>query len=97
MRQLRASLLPHNRHGAEDEDMGMQAYTWFLGIHQTCVVGGIAGYGLMISAFVVAAPAPGLANVVGPFGMLMAWYCLYFGVLNRDCAEVAANRMVHLP
>lgn len=27
----------------------------------------------------------------------LLWYGLYFGVLGRDCAEVAADRMVQLP
>ena len=40
------------------------------------------------------ASVPNAANTLGPFGLMLTWYCLYFGVLNRDCAEVAANRMV---
>ena len=28
--------------------------------------------------------------------LLMVWYGLYFGILGRDCAEVAADRMVSL-
>lgn len=70
----------------------LQAYAWFLGVHQTCVVGGVLGYLVLVISFVAIPPA--YAGYVGPLGFMITWYGLYFGVLNRDCAEVAANRMV---
>ena len=69
-----------------------QAYVWFLWIHQFCVAGGVMGYGILVLSFMTA-PVQAAA-VLGPLGLMCSWYCLYFGVLNRDCAEVAANRMV---
>ena len=66
---------------------------WFLWIHQVCVVGGVMGYVLLTVSFIFLPPR--LANdYTGPLGLLLTWYCLYFGILNRDCAEVAADRMV---
>ena len=71
-----------------------RAYMWFLGLHQACVVGGLMGYVTMI--FSLMALPPAISEWVGPFGLMMTWYGLYFGILNRDCAEVAATRMVCL-
>lgn len=68
-------------------------YTWFLGCHKACVVIGIVGYGLLILEGL------GLGLLLGsmwPDGisLMLVWYGLYFGVLGRDLAEVAGDRMV---
>lgn len=64
-------------------------YSWFLGVYRVSVVLGLAGYLLcvlqMIDPMVLLIPA-GM-----PF--LLLWYGLYFGILGRDAAEVASDRM----
>lgn len=68
-------------------------YVWFLGCHKACVVIGILGYALLILEGV------GLGLLVGSWwpdgiSLMFIWYGLYYGVLGRDLAEVAGNRMV---
>lgn len=71
----------------------LQVYVWFLGCHKACVVIGILGYALLILEGV------GLGLLVGSWwpdgiSLMFIWYGLYYGVLGRDLAEVAGNRMV---
>lgn len=54
---------------------------------------GVVGYGLLIFEGV------GLGLLLGPWwpegiSLMLIWYGLYFGVLGRDLAEVAGDRMV---
>ena len=71
----------------------LQVYSWFLGCHKACVVIGVLGYGLLILEGI------GLGLLFGPMwpdgiSLMLVWYGLYFGVLGRDLAEVAGDRMV---
>ncbi|KAA6413607.1 MAG: RING finger domain-containing protein, partial [Trebouxia sp. A1-2] len=68
-------------------------YSWFLGCHKACVVIGIVGYALLILEGV------GFGLLIGPswpdgISLMLVWYGLYYGVLGRDLAEVAGDRMV---
>ena len=73
----------------------MQVYSYFLGIYKVSVGVGIAGYALLVLEF--CGIGAFLRPAVAPTACLMLlWYGLYFGVLGRDCAEVAADRMVSL-
>ena len=71
----------------------LQVYSWFLGCHKACVVIGIVGYALlMLEGF-------GFGLLIGPIwpdgiSLMLIWYGMYFGVLGRDLAEVAGDRMV---
>lgn len=54
---------------------------------------GVVGYGLLILEGI------GLGLLLGPMwpdgiSLMLVWYGLYFGVLGRDLAEVAGDRMV---
>lgn len=66
----------------------------------TLTVGiGVVGYGLFIFLGITdfsGARSRLHGTVVHLQGacVLLLWYGLYFGVLGRDCAEVAADRMV---
>ena len=73
----------------------MQVYSYFLGIYKVSVGVGIAGYALLVLEFcgIGAFLRPALAPTAC---LMLLWYGLYFGVLGRDCAEVAADRMVSL-
>ena len=73
----------------------VQVYSYFLGIYKVSVGVGIAGYALLVLEF--CGIGTFLRPAIAPSACLMLlWYGLYFGVLGRDCAEVAADRMVSL-
>ena len=68
-------------------------YTFFLGIFRASVALGVAGYVLVI------AEVMGVGALMRPIlppslPLSLLWYGIYFGILGRDCAEVAADRMV---
>ena len=66
-------------------------FIWFLAAHKLSVAAGVAGYaGLVLSMFLAAFGLPGLLS--DGAGLTLLWYGLYFGVLGRDAAEVAADR-----
>ena len=66
-------------------------FIWFLAAHKLSVAAGIAGYaGLVLSMFLAAFGLPALLS--DGAGLTLLWYGLYFGVLGRDAAEVAADR-----
>ena len=70
-----------------------QVYSYFLGVYKVSVAVGLAGYALLILE--VCGMGPFLRKALEPIAAFMLlWYGLYFGVLGRDCAEVAADRMV---
>jgi RING finger protein 121 len=73
--------------------MLVQVYTWFLGAYKISTAIGMTGYIMLICEIF------GLGivfDLILPKGtsILLIWYGLYFGVLGRDCAEVAADQMV---
>lgn len=66
-------------------------FIWFLAAHKLSVAAGVAGYaGLTLSMFLAAFGVPGPLS--DGAGLSLLWYGLYFGVLGRDAAEVAADR-----
>lgn len=70
-----------------------QVYSWFLGTHKVSVAAGLAGYGLLVVEMTGIGAL--LRPVLSPTGaLILLWYGLYFGILGRDAAEVAADRMV---
>ena len=74
-------------------DHGSQVYSYFLGVYKVSVAVGVAGYALVILE--IAGGGVFLRSAFTPlFPFMLLWYGLYFGVLGRDCAEVAADRMV---
>jgi hypothetical protein len=71
----------------------LQVYSWFLLAHKVSVALGVTGYILVVVEMF------GVGAVMRPvlpqsLCVCLLWYGLYFGVLGRDCAEVAADRMV---
>lgn len=67
-------------------------FAWFLAVYRVSVAIGLAGYVLLVLFFL----SPGLLRAhVLPAGLpfTLLWYGLYFGVLGRDSAEVASDRM----
>ena len=77
----------------EVSDHASQVYSYFLGVYKVSVAVGMAGYALVILE--IAGGGVFLRSAFTPlFPFMLLWYGLYFGVLGRDCAEVAADRMV---
>ncbi|CAL5224408.1 g7090 [Coccomyxa viridis] len=69
-----------------------RVYSYFLGVYKVSVAVGLAGYALLILE--ACGMGPFLRKALEPAAAFMLlWYGLYFGVLGRDCAEVAADRM----
>ncbi len=71
-------------------------YSWFVGTHKVSVAAGLAGYLLLIVEM------SGLGVLLRPLlaptaALVLLWYGLYFGILGRDAAEVASDRMVRAP
>ena len=61
--------------------------------HKVSVAAGLAGYLLLIVEM------SGLGVLLRPLlapttALVLLWYGLYFGILGRDAAEVASDRMV---
>ena len=63
-----------------------------MGCTRPACFGGLAGY--LITFLELLGLVALLAKPLGGLGLVLAWYGLYFGILNRDAAEVASNRMV---
>jgi len=75
-----------------DKMVPKQVYRWFIGAFRTSVGVGVTGYGLLLLEIF------GAGMMAGPlfdpgFAIILIWYGLYFGILTRDCAEVASDRM----
>jgi RING finger protein 121 len=69
-----------------------RVYAWFLASYKLSVAAGATGYGCLLLGLVTA--TFGLPTPLGEGGALMVlWYGLYFGVLGRDAAELAADRL----
>ena len=61
--------------------------------HKVSVAAGLAGYLLLVVEM------SGLGVLLRPLlapttALVLLWYGLYFGILGRDAAEVASDRMV---
>lgn len=65
-----------------------KVYAWFFTVYRVSVVIGLCGYIALLIEFFGLGPLFMMLGVGGlPFVFL--WYGLYFGILGRDCAEVA--------
>ena len=73
----------------------MQIYRWFFGVFKTSVAIGVMGYVLLlINIFLFAGVVPPQFDTTG-LSFLAVWYGLYFGILTRDCAELASDRIAN--
>jgi hypothetical protein len=68
-------------------------FTWFLYSHRVCIAVGATGYALFLLELLGAGPLVWLILGKGA-SILLLFYGLYFGVLGRDTAEVAASGLV---
>lgn len=70
-------------------------YTWFLGVYKVSIALGITAYILiLLEMFGIGLLLSWL--IPKDLSILMLWYGLYFGILGRDCAEVASDQMVRV-
>lgn len=76
-----------------DTSVPKRIYTWFLWVYKTSVAVGLFGYGMVLLDVVSGGALLGWVGESG-IGVLCIWYGLYFGVLNRDVAEVVSDRLV---
>uniref|UniRef100_A0A7S3QMI0 RING-type domain-containing protein n=1 Tax=Dunaliella tertiolecta TaxID=3047 RepID=A0A7S3QMI0_DUNTE len=69
-----------------------RVYSWFLGVYKASKLIGVVGY-LMVLVEMLGGSV--LLRLLFPpgFWLDLIWYGVYFGVLGRDCAEVASDRM----
>ncbi|PRW20957.1 RING finger 121 [Chlorella sorokiniana] len=75
-----------------DKDVPRKVYAFFMVVFRLSVGIGFAGYVLLLLEFTGAGLI--LIPLLGPGAAVVAiWYGLYFGILTRDCAEVASDRI----
>ncbi|CAL8463670.1 g3204 [Coccomyxa elongata] len=87
--------------GRMDRSTPKRVYKWFSSIYMLSVGLGVVGYILMamLGFLEAGGVGPQLRAALPSLHSLcisLLWYGLYFGVLGRDCAEVAADRMASL-
>lgn len=75
-----------------DKSLPKQIYRWFLGVFKFSIAVGFSGYVLLVLEIF------GLGVLLHPFSnpataLVAVWYGLYYGILSRDSAEVASDRI----
>ena len=71
-------------------------YRWFFTVFKVSVAIGSIGYVLLlITIFAFSGAVPPSMEFLPPLAFLCLWYGLYFGILTRDCAEVASDRIAN--
>ncbi len=76
-----------------DTTLPKRIYTWFLWVYKSSVAVGLLGYVMVLLNVMSGGALLGWVGESG-IGILCIWYGLYFGVLNRDVAEVVSDRLV---
>ncbi|KFM28282.1 RING finger protein 121 [Auxenochlorella protothecoides] len=78
--------------GQLSKDLPHQVYRWFFWVFHASSALGLAGYVLLLMEALGSGPL--LRAFMSPSTCLsVLWYGLYFGILTRDAAEVASDRM----
>ncbi|GFR41018.1 hypothetical protein Agub_g1450 [Astrephomene gubernaculifera] len=69
-----------------------RVYTFFLGLYRVCKVVGVTGYAFVLAEMFGLGP---LLHLLFPKDLAidLVWYGLYFGILGRDCAQVATDSL----
>jgi len=71
-----------------------KVYVWFYRLYQLCSSITILGYIIvMIDYFLIPGSQRDNSDNVGQYGVLLAFYGVYYGVLGRDCSEMCADWM----
>ncbi|KAG7667551.1 hypothetical protein KSW81_001246 [Nannochloris sp. 'desiccata'] len=78
-----------------DKSLPKMIYRWFYGVFKVSVAIGVSGYVLLlVNIFLFAGVVPPELDTTG-WALIAVWYGLYFGILTRDCAEVASDRIAN--
>lgn len=78
-----------------DKTLPKKVYRWFLGVFRVSIAVGFCGYVLLILEIFGIGML--LRPVLSPVTALVAvWYGLYYGILSRDSAEVASDRIASM-
>ena len=67
-----------------------QVYSFFLGIFRVCKIIGVAGYVLVLLEIFGLGPVMRLV-LPKDLALDLVWYGVYFGIMGRDCAQVASD------
>ena len=67
-------------------------YRWFFWLYWVSYATGLVGYVLLLSDIFAIAPILGF-RWAAYWGLHLLFYGLYFGVLDRDCAELCTDMM----
>jgi RING finger protein 121 len=70
----------------------MQIYTWFYRVFKASVGLGSVGYVMLLTQVFGGVP---FFFADGGTAVVLVWYGLYYGILTRDCAEVASDRIAN--
>uniref|UniRef100_A0A6B2LCV8 RING-type domain-containing protein n=1 Tax=Arcella intermedia TaxID=1963864 RepID=A0A6B2LCV8_9EUKA len=71
-------------------------YGWFYRSYQVCSNTAILGYVLLMADWLLIPVDSPTNHFLGQYGLLMAFYGFYFGVLGRDCSEMCADWMASM-
>eukprot|EP00887_Chlorella_sp_A99_P007802 scaffold20.g7802.t1 len=81
--------------GRLDKSLPRRVYRWFFAVFKASIAVGLAGYALLVVDFMGVGAL--LQPVLGPqIGLTCLWYGLYFGILARDSAEIASDRIASM-
>lgn len=72
----------------------LQVYLFFLVVYRISRALGLAGYALLLINAMNGGAVGAAFHLPKDAFLDLLWYGLYFGVLGRDCAEVASDSMV---
>jgi RING finger protein 121/175 len=78
-----------------DHNTPRRVYSWFLAVFAVSRAMGVAGYVMVLLEVFGAGPLLSLFLPAGA-SLTLLFYGLYFGILTRDCAELAAESMALL-
>jgi RING finger protein 121 len=78
-----------------DHNTPRRVYSWFLSVFAVSRAIGVAGYVMVLLEVFGAGPLLALFLPPGT-SLILLFYGLYFGILTRDCAELAAESMALL-
>jgi len=79
-----------------DHNTPRRVYSWFLAVFAVSRAIGVAGYVMVLLEVFGAGPLMSAVGFPPGASLTLLFYGLYFGILTRDCAELAAESMALL-
>lgn len=79
-----------------NKSLPRRVYAWFFGVFKVSIAVGASGYILLLAQIMGLGLLLGTNGLLGPAtAIILLWYGLYFGVLARDSAEIASDRIAN--